>query len=118
MMKKQIASFLLLLAVGLMLLAVLSKIHVISYLVFFIILGSFTLTFGDQELKRTSGTELLEMLISIIGTNGFFVLALLIGIGSGKPSLMIASFGAFALYYWSYVRIFPKDMRRSILLKR
>ena len=117
-MKKQIASFLLLLAVGLMLLAVLSKIHVISYLVFFIIAGSFAFSFSGQELERTSGTELLEMLVSVIGTNGFFILALLMGIGSGKTSLMIISFAALGLYYWSYVRIFPKDMRRSILLKR
>ena len=104
-----------------------SRPHVVGSLIkdpcdslcrFFVILGSFALTFGDQELKRTSGTELLEMLVSVIGTNGFFILALLIGIGSGKPSLMIASFGAWALYYWSYVRIFPKDIRRSILLKR
>lgn len=117
-MKKQIAAYLLLLSFGLMLFAFLSKAHGIAFLALLAVLCSFFLTFGDDLLGNGSGIELLEMAVSIIGTNGFFILALLLGIGSGQALILAASFAGLVLYYWSYIRIFPKEMRRSILCKK
>lgn len=117
MMKKKIAAYLLLLSFGLMLYSFFSKIYVLSYLAFFSIFCACALTLGGQPLRRSNGTELLEMAVSIIGSSGFFILALL-GVGSGKTSIIIASVGGLVVYYWSYVRIFPKEMRRSILSRK
>jgi hypothetical protein len=117
-MQKKMAAYLLLLSFGLMLCAFFAKVHEMSFLAFIMIICSLALTFRSESLQRNSGTELLEMAVSVVGTNGFFILALLIGIGADKASILIASFGGFALYYWSYIRIFPKEMRRSILSKR